>query len=116
MLVNFRPDFITNVMILTSLLSIFESPLATYHLALPYSIYIYIYISQLNKTLQNAAHITTILDSSTNAWLIAFCFDATKTCGLKLLFMLVMEHTLLRMFLNIWGQLLFSGDQHDPAL
>ena len=30
--------------------------------------------------------------------------------------MLAMEHTLLRMFLNIWHQILFSGDLYDGAL
>ena len=30
--------------------------------------------------------------------------------------MLAMEHTLLRMFLNIWPQTLFPGDLHDAAL
>ena len=34
---------------------------------------------------------------------------------LRLLFMLATEHTLLRMFLNIWGQILFPGDLHDDA-
>ena len=29
------------------------------------------------------------------------------------LFVLATEHTLLRMFLNIWHQMLFSGDLHD---
>ena len=32
------------------------------------------------------------------------------------LFVLATEHTLLRMFLNIWHQILFPGDLHDGAL
>ena len=36
--------------------------------------------------------------------------------GLRLLFVLAMEHTLLRMFLNTWLQILFPGDLHDDAL
>ena len=35
---------------------------------------------------------------------------------LRLLFVLATEHTLLRMFLNIWRQSLFPGDLHDDAL
>ena len=35
---------------------------------------------------------------------------------LRLSFVLATEHTLLRMFLNIWRQILFSGDLHDDAL
>ena len=35
---------------------------------------------------------------------------------LKLLFVLAAEHTLLRMFLSIWRQILFPGDLHDDAL
>ena len=35
---------------------------------------------------------------------------------LRLLFLLASEHTLLRMFLNIWRQILFPGDLHDAAL
>ena len=35
---------------------------------------------------------------------------------LRLLFVLAKEHTLLRMFLNIWCQILFPGDLHDDAL
>ena len=30
--------------------------------------------------------------------------------------MLATEHTLLGMYLNIWGQILFPGDLHDAAL
>ena len=30
--------------------------------------------------------------------------------------MLATEHTLLRMFLNTWRQILFPGDLHDAAL
>ena len=32
------------------------------------------------------------------------------------LFVLAKEHTLLRMFLNIWHQILFTEDLHDGAL
>ena len=35
---------------------------------------------------------------------------------LRLLFVLATEHTLLRMFLNVWCQILFPGDLHDTAL
>ena len=35
---------------------------------------------------------------------------------LRLLFVLSTEHTLLRMFLNIWRQILFPGDLYDAAL
>ena len=35
---------------------------------------------------------------------------------LRLLFVLATEHTLLRMFFNIWRQILFPGDLHDAAL
>ena len=34
----------------------------------------------------------------------------------RLLFGLATEHTLLRMFSNIWHQILFPGDLHDAAL
>ena len=34
----------------------------------------------------------------------------------RLLFMLVMENTLLSMFLNIWPQILFLEDLNDTAL
>ena len=36
--------------------------------------------------------------------------------ALRLLFMLARKHTLLRMFLNIWRQVLFPGDLHDAGL
>ena len=36
--------------------------------------------------------------------------------GLRLLFVLATEHTLLRKFLNIWCQILFAGDLDDDAL
>ena len=36
--------------------------------------------------------------------------------SLRLLFVLATEHTLLRMFLNIWRQILLSGDLHDDVL
>ena len=36
--------------------------------------------------------------------------------ALRLLLVLAMEHTLWRMFLNIWRQILFPGDLHDAAL
>ena len=36
--------------------------------------------------------------------------------GLRLLFVLATEHTLLRKFLNIWRQILFPGDLDDDAL
>ena len=44
-----------------------------------------------------------------------FCVVVVEFCcklkpGLRLLFVLTMGHTLLRMFLNIWGQILFPGD------
>ena len=35
---------------------------------------------------------------------------------LRLLFVLATEHTLLRIFLNIWRQILFPGDLHDTVL
>ena len=35
---------------------------------------------------------------------------------LRLLFVLATEHTLLRMFLNIWCQILFLGSLHNAAL
>ena len=35
---------------------------------------------------------------------------------LRLLFVLATEHTLLRVFSNIWRQILFPGDLHDDAL
>ena len=35
---------------------------------------------------------------------------------LRLLFVLATEHTLLRLFLDIWRQILFLGDLHDTAL
>ena len=35
---------------------------------------------------------------------------------LRLLFVLVTEHTVLHMFSNIWHQILFLGDLHDAAL
>ena len=35
------------------------------------------------------------------------------TLLLRLLFVLATEHTLLRMFLNSWRQILFPGDLHD---
>ena len=38
------------------------------------------------------------------------------SASLRLLFVLAMEHTLLRMFLNIWRQILFPGDLHDDAV
>ena len=37
------------------------------------------------------------------------------SASLRLLFVLAMEHTLLRIFLNIWRQILFPGDLHDDA-
>ena len=36
--------------------------------------------------------------------------------SLRLLFVLATEHTLLRIFLNIWRQILFPGGLHDDAL
>ena len=35
--------------------------------------------------------------------------------GLRLLFVLATEHTFLRIFLNIWYQILLMGDLHDTA-
>ena len=35
---------------------------------------------------------------------------------LRLLFMLAADHTLLRMFFNIWHKILFPGDLHGAAL
>ena len=35
---------------------------------------------------------------------------------LRLLLVLATDHNLLRMFLNISGQILFPGDLHDAAL
>ena len=37
------------------------------------------------------------------------------SASLKLLFVLATEHTLLRIFLNIWRQIMFPGDLHDDA-
>ena len=34
---------------------------------------------------------------------------------LRLLFVFATEHTLLRIFLNIWRQILLPGDMHDAA-
>ena len=36
-------------------------------------------------------------------------------CVSRLLSVLATEHTLLRMFLNIWRQILFPGDLHGAA-
>ena len=38
-----------------------------------------------------------------------------KRMTLRLLFVLATEHTLLRIFLKIWRQILFPGDLHDDA-
>ena len=46
---------------------------------------------------------------------LIYCNDAPKARVLRLLFMLATEHTLLRMFLNIWCQILFPEDLHDAA-
>ena len=41
---------------------------------------------------------------------------AYKGTSLRLLFVHATEHTSLRMFLNIWREILFPGDLHDTAL
>ena len=37
------------------------------------------------------------------------------SASLRLLFVLATEHTLLRIFSNIWRQIMFPGDLHDDA-
>ena len=39
----------------------------------------------------------------------------TSSTLLRLLFVLATEHTLLRMFSNIWRQILLPGNLHDAA-
>ena len=41
---------------------------------------------------------------------------SSMVVALRLLFLLATDHTLLRMFLNIWRQILFPGDLQDAAL
>ena len=61
----------TNVMILTSTLSIFHSFPATYHLALLMAC---IFHSSLD--MHGAVHTMIISDIATSAWLIDFCHKA----------------------------------------
>ena len=61
----------TNVMILTSTLSIFHSFPATYHLAL---LLVFTFHSSLD--MHNAAQTMMISDIATSAWLIDFCHKA----------------------------------------
>ena len=69
--VNFQPGYMTNVMILTSTLSIFHTFPATYHLAL---LMVCTFHSSLDMHV--AAHTMMISDIATSAWLIDFCHKA----------------------------------------
>ena len=42
-------------------------------------------------------------------------FEIFRSGALRLFFVLATEHTLLRIYLNIWDQILFPGDLHDDA-
>ena len=68
---SLQPGYMTNVMILTSTLSIFHSFPATYHLAL---LMVCIFHSSLD--MHDAVHTVMILDITTSAWLIDFCHKA----------------------------------------
>ena len=69
--VNFQPGYMTNVMILTSTLSIFHTFPATYHLAL---LMVCTFHSSLD--MHDAAHTMMISDITTSALLIDFCHKA----------------------------------------
>ena len=66
-----KPGYMTNVMILTSTLSIFHTFPATYHLAL---LMMCTFHSSLD--MHDAAHTMMISDIATSAWLIDFCHKA----------------------------------------
>ena len=70
---KFQPGYMTNVMILTSTLSIFHTFPATYYLAL---LMVCTFHSSLD--MHDAAHTMIIsdLDIATSAWLIDFCHKA----------------------------------------
>ena len=63
-----QPDYTTNVMILTSTMSIFHFFPATYHLAL-----LIVHIFRSSKDMHEAAHTVMMSDIATIAWLIDFC-------------------------------------------
>ena len=69
--VIFQQGYMTNVMILTSTLSIFHTFPATYHLAL---LMVCTFHSSLD--MHDAAHTMMISDIATSAWLIDFCHKA----------------------------------------
>ena len=69
--VNFQPGYMTNMMILTSILSIFHTFTATYHLAFRM---VCTFHSSLD--MHDAAHTVMISDIATSAWLINFCHKA----------------------------------------
>ena len=49
--------------------------------------------------------------------ILIFLMNLAKlTTDLSLLFVFATEHTLLRIFFNIWRHILFPGDLHDDAL
>ena len=66
-----QPGYMTNVMILTSTLSIFHTFPATYHLAL-----LMVCTFHNSLDMHNAAHTMMISDIATSAWLIDFCHKA----------------------------------------
>ena len=73
-------------------------------------------IARIRRTLNLFSGSSYLMHSvSVHVYLLTF-FDSKGFSLLRLLFVLATEHTLLRMFLNIWRQILFSGDLHDDTL
>ena len=70
-----------------------------------------IYKDHTNTGLIKKNHLNIILSSALPAciYLLVPLFGFR----LRLLFVLATEHTMLRMFLNIWRHILFLGDLHD---
>ena len=77
--VSFQPGYMTNMMILTFTLSTF--PFLSSNIPSGPSYVADTFCSSYD--MQDAAHITMILDIARSAWLIDFCHKATLPCGLR---------------------------------